>query len=305
MLSPSERSELAAILARGSKSFAMASRLLPGRMRDAVLVYYAYCRRADDAIDESPQPLAALESLRTELNEIFSGQPGPDLVTRQLSRLVALQGLSIAPFVGLLEGFAWDTQKKEYETLEELETYCARVAGTVGISMTEMMGPRAPEILARAADLGVAMQLTNIARDVGTDARAGRLYLPRAWMREQGLAPQDFLSEPRFQPVIADIVQRLLERAGHLYTRSESGIAALPKDCRSSIYAARLIYADIGRMLQKQGWDSVSSRAYVRSPRKLWLLGKAWVAPPKDQSHLQAPALKATAWLCGQPSLEL
>lgn len=276
----------------------MASRLLPSRMRDAVLVYYAYCRQSDDAIDESEHPRLALARLQQELKAIFSGQPAPDLVSRQLSRLVRSQGLSFAPFAGLLEGFAWDCEKKEYNSLEELEEYCARVAGTVGISMTEMMGPRDPSILARAADLGVAMQLTNIARDVGSDARAQRLYLPRSWMREAGQSPEQWLQAPSFSPEIAVFVQRLLQRANSLYQRCESGIAALPKDCRASIFAARLIYSDIGRVLKKQHWDSVSQRAYVRRPRKLVLLAQAWLFPPQAQDKLHEPALPATQWLC-------
>lgn len=280
----------------------MASKLLPSRMRDAVLVYYAYCRQSDDAIDESSQPRQALARLSLELQAIFAGEPANDLVSRQLSRLVRSQGLSLAPFVGLLEGFAWDCEKKEYNTLEELEEYCARVAATVGISMTEMMGPRDPSILARAADLGVAMQLTNIARDIGSDARAQRLYLPRNWMREAGLNPEQWMQQPVFSPDIAAFVQSLLQRADTLYQRCESGIAALPKDCRASIFAARLIYSDIGRMLKKQAWDSVSQRVYVRRPRKLLLLAQAWLFPPQAQDALHEPALPSTKWLCENPA---
>lgn len=297
-LRDSDRAVLASILAEGSKSFAMASRLLPARMRDAVLVYYAYCRQSDDAIDESPHPLEALSRLQAELKGIFEGEPSDDLVSRELARLVKVHRLSSAPFLGLLEGFAWDTEKKTYDTLADLEAYCARVAGTVGISMTEMMAPVTSDILARAADLGVAMQLTNIARDIGTDARANRLYVPRQWLTERGVDPDVWLENPEFIPAIADIVRALLDRASVLYLRCESGIAALPRDCQSSIFAARLIYADIGRMLKKQQWDSVSSRAYVRFPRKLLLLTRAWFVPPKDCSGLDAPPLAATAWLC-------
>ena len=89
----------------------------------------------------------------------------------------------------LLEGFAWDAAGRRYETLDEVEHYAARVAGCVGAMMTLVMGRRDPAILARACDLGVAMQLTNICRDVGEDARAGRLYLPLAWLRDNGIDP--------------------------------------------------------------------------------------------------------------------
>lgn len=302
-LAPQDRSALAQVLAQGSKSFAMASRLLPARMRDAVLVYYAYCRRADDAIDESAEPKVALAALIAELDQIFSGNAGQDVVTRELARLVALCKLSKAPFIGLLEGFSWDTQKKRYASLDALECYCARVAATVGITMTELMGPSSGQMLARAADLGVAMQLTNIARDIGTDARANRLYVPLDWLQSRGVDPDQWLREPKFSLALQEIAQALLERADFLYKRCESGVAALPADCRASIYAARLIYADIGRMIQKQGWDSVSERAYVRWHRKLWLLLRALLFAPKDRAQLGEPPLPATAWLC-TPALE-
>ena len=124
--------------------------------------------------------------------------------------------------------------------------------------MTLVMGQRSPEIVARACDLGVAMQLTNIARDVGEDARAGRLYLPLSWLREAGIDPEAWLAKPVFTPEIAAIVQRLLDAADVLYARATLGIANLPLACRPGIYAARALYAEIGRELERGGLDSVS-----------------------------------------------
>ena len=100
----------------------------------------------------------------------------------------------------LLEGLAWDAEGRSYETLDDLFDYAARVAGTVGVMMTLIMGVRSPEALARACDLGVAMQLTNIARDVGEDARMGRIYLPRQWLREAGVDAEAFLADPQARP---------------------------------------------------------------------------------------------------------
>jgi 15-cis-phytoene synthase len=94
----------------------------------------------------------------------------------------------------LLEGFAWDAAGRYYETIDELHDYCARVAGSVGAMMALIMGVKNKQVLARACELGNAMQLTNIARDVGEDARNGRLYLPRSWMREAGIDPQAWLA---------------------------------------------------------------------------------------------------------------
>jgi phytoene synthase len=146
------------------------------------------------------------------------------------------------------------------------------------------------------------MQLTNIARDVGEDARAGRLYLPRQWMREEGLDPDRWLAQPLFNDAIAQVVKRLLEEADRLYKRAEAGIALLPKDCQAAIRAAGLVYAEIGRELERKGLNSVDSRAVVSSRRKLLLVGKALTSPtrPRRASGPQGsfePALQATQFL--------
>ena len=163
----------------------------------------------------------------------------------------------------LLEGIEWDSQGRRYEDLPALCAYAARVAGTVGAMMAILMGVRRPEDIARACDLGVAMQLTNIARDVGEDARAGRVYLPLTWLREAGIEPDDWLAKPHFNEALGSVVQRLLDAADALYARADSGIGRLPLACRPSIQAARQLYAEIGREVERAGLDSVSRRAVV------------------------------------------
>jgi phytoene synthase len=137
------------------------------------------------------------------------------------------------------------------------------------------METRSADALARACELGVAMQLTNIARDVGEDARHGRLYLPRQWLREAGVDPDVWLADPVFNAGVAHVVQRLLREADALYRRAECGVAALPRDCRPAIHAARLVYAEIGRVVEAAGLDSVTRRAVVRRRRKLALIARA------------------------------
>ena len=119
------------------------------------------------------------------------------------------------------------------------------------------------------------MQLCNIARDVGEDARAGRLYLPRDWLREAGIDPDAWLARPQFHPAIGDAVRRLLAEAEALYARADAGIALLPAACRPGVAAARLIYAGIGREVARQGGDSVARRAVVPPRRKLALLARS------------------------------
>ncbi len=183
---------------------------------------------------------------------------------------------------GLLEGFAWDAAGRTYEDEADMLAYAARVASTVGVLMTLLMGRREADTLARACDLGLAMQLTNIARDVGEDARNGRLYLPRRWMREAGLDPDAWLANPVFDARLAQVVRRLLALAGEAYARSRGGIRHLPRDCRAAIHAARLVYSEIGARVARNGYDSVTGRAYVSGRRKLALISRAAMAAVAD-----------------------
>jgi phytoene synthase len=197
----------------------------------------------------------------------------------------------------LLEGLAWDIQGRRYETPGELLAYAARVAGAVGAMMSLLMQRRDPAVVARACDLGVAMQLTNIARDVGEDARAGRLYLPQQWLREAGLDPQAWLANPRYDERISRVVRALLTMADVFYARSVPGIAALPKPCRPGIHVARLIYAEIGREVERNGFDSISRRAVVSPARKLRLLAEASAASFGSPGALTGDVEPATRFL--------
>jgi phytoene synthase len=141
------------------------------------------------------------------------------------------------------------------------------------------------------------MQLTNIARDVGEDARAGRLYLPRQWLIEAGIDPEAFLADPVWSPALAGVVARLLAVADTLYARGERGIGALPPSCRPAITAARLLYAEIGRQLERDGLDPVARRAVVPGRRKAVLLARAvWRAAWPGAAD-PAPALPETRFL--------
>jgi phytoene synthase len=173
----------------------------------------------------------------------------------------------------LLEGLAWDAAEHHYDTLSGVRDYSARVASAVGAMMCVLMRVRDPDALARACDLGVAMQLTNIARDVGEDARMGRIYLPLDWLAENGIDPVNFVREPLPTDDVRRMVKRLLAEADRLYRRSEAGIDVLPLQARTGIWAARLIYAGIGKQLRKQGFDSISMRARTTGAQKLgWVM---------------------------------
>ena len=268
-----------AILARGSKSFHAASRALPARLVDPVAAFYAFCRVSDDLVDDSEAPRAALAVLHARLDGIYSGTPAALAEDRALAWVAREFGVPREPIDALLEGYLWDAEGRDYETLSDVCAYAVRVASSVGLVMTALMmgrdGARDASTLARAADLGVAMQLTNIARDVGEDARRGRLYLPRAWLREEDVEPDAWLRAPRFVPGVGRATARLLDHAEVLYARAAPGIERLPADCRAAIRAASAIYADIGRVVRENGYDAVSARAVTSGARKAWLLAGA------------------------------
>ncbi len=188
--------------------------------------------------------------LERRLDRLYAGQPEPDPVDRAFALVIARYAIPRAIPQALLEGFRWEVSGREYETLDDVEAYAARVAGTVGAMATLILGRRDAETLARAVDLGVAMQLTNIARDVGEDARRGRLVpAARESMKEAGVDPATWLADPRFHPGIGTVVSRLLERADLLYDRADDGIARLPEGTRVGIRAARPSMPPLGAVL--------------------------------------------------------
>ncbi len=259
----------------GSKSFFAASRVLPKRVRQPAIALYAFCRLMDDIVDDGDDDISIIKELQTRLDALYAGQPYDEPADRALARVVQQYEIPKSLLEALLEGFAWDKQGRQYETLEDLYEYAARVAGTVGAMMSLIMGTRDPSALARACELGLAMQLTNIARDVGEDARNGRLYLPRQWLVEAGVDIDAWMLQPTFNPQIAQVTKRLLLAADALYQRSQVGIMQLPRDCRAAIYGARYVYAQIGRQIEAQDLDSVNQRAVVSSRTKKILMLKA------------------------------
>ena len=265
-----------AMMQGGSKTFFAASRLLPMRVRAAAIALYAFCRVADDLVDQGGDAQANLSILKQRLDLIYAGTPTDAVEDHALALVVQHHQLPRLFLDALLEGFAWDAQGRRYQTMEDLQAYAARVAATVGGMMCWIMGPQAPLTLARACELGVAMQLTNIARDVGEDARNGRIYLPLQWLVEAGVQPDEWLQNPKMSANLKTVIERVLQEAEQLYKQAQAGIAELPADCRAAILAASLIYAEIGHQLRREGLDSVSHRTVVSTRRKLVLLATAW-----------------------------
>ena len=279
------------MLRGGSRSFWAAGRLLPKRVMEPATALYAFCRVADDLIDQGGGP-AALSELNRRLDWIYAGAPADAAPDRALAAVAEAHRLPRALLDGLLEGFAWDAAGRQYEDLPGVIAYAARVAGTVGAMMAMLMGVRSAPAVARACDLGIAMQLSNIARDVGEDARAGRLYLPRDWLREAGIDPDAWLARPAFSPALGAAVQRLVSVADRFYARSDAGIAALPLACRPGIGAAKRLYAAIGHRVAEAGGNSMDRRMVVPLAGKLALLGRSVASAVAAGGGLAAPPVE-------------
>lgn len=262
----------AEMILHGSHSFHAASRLLPRKVREPALALYAFCRIADDAVDLHSAKADAVLRLHERLDLAYAGTPLNAPPDRAFASLIDEFGMPRALPEALLEGLAWDAMGRRYATLSDLRAYSARVAAAVGAMMCVLMGVRDRMALARACDLGVAMQLTNIARDVGEDAREGRLYLPLDWLEDAGVDRDRFLAAPTHDSRIGALIRHLLREAERLYGRSEAGVALLPANCRPGIFAARLIYAGIGGRIRRNGYDSINHRARTTKSQKLgWL----------------------------------
>ncbi|MEO8702184.1 MAG: phytoene/squalene synthase family protein [Kofleriaceae bacterium] len=272
-----------ATIAHHSKSFALASRLLDAPTRDRTAVVYTYCRRADDAVDEPGSldgELAALQRLRVELDELLAGR-APDPVLAAFAAIARDRAIPRCYPDELLAGMAMDVTGTEYRSIGELGLYCYRVAGVVGLMMCHVFGIRDAAALVPAARLGMAMQLTNICRDVAEDWQRGRLYLPDDLLARHGaggLADELGRPLPRTAlPALAGTVRELLDLAGEGYRASEPGIAALPWRPALAVRAASRVYSAIGTRILKTGCDVTAGRAVVPSAHKLALVARAMV----------------------------
>ncbi len=275
------------IVRRHAHTFTLASYFLPARKRRAAFAFYAFCREADDIVDRAKgdDPRAAarlLQAHRRELTEALDGRPrgGVFREVRWAQREFKVSGELLFE---LLDGIARDLEPECYETWADLENYCDSVASTVGVMCAHVFGipggPRQREIaLGHARTLGVAMQLTNILRDVGEDARAGRCYLPSdelarfSLTREEVLQNAELAQDARWHRLMTFEIAR----ARTLYDHALPGISMLSKDSQRCAAACAIGYAAILDALEHIRYDSVSSRASVGKLARLGILWDAW-----------------------------
>jgi phytoene synthase len=267
-----------ASIAHHGKSFALASRLLPAACRDDVAVIYAWCRRVDDAIDLSPGETQhlALARLRRELDAVYGGgglaEDGAEDVPRALREVVERCNVPREYPEELLAGMEMDVRGHRYQCFDDVSLYGYRVASTVGLMLCHVMGVEDARALRHAAHLGLAMQVTNICRDVYEDWQRGRLYLPDDLLEHHG-APRLRAELGGAFPAHArdacrGVVAELLARADRFYASGDAGLAYLPPRCAMAVDLARRVYSDIGVVLASGGHDVLAPRAVVPAHRK-------------------------------------
>lgn len=279
-----------------ARSFYFAAKFLPRNKQRAVYPIYAFCRHVDDEIDEigegdETEAIKAVERWRNNLNEIYSqiktGQPelksaNPKHSTEdQIQVFRAWQDLlhnykipQKLP-LELVQGVLMDTTVKRYETFDELYVYCYRVASTVGLMSSEIMGFSDKIALKYAEAMGIGMQLTNILRDVKEDAGKGRIYLPQEDLRKFNVSEEQIFAN-EFDANFAALMKFQVERAREYYRNGEKGIAYLEKDSRFTVLLAARIYAKILDEIEKQNYNVFTRRAHTTGAQKILSIPKIW-----------------------------
>ncbi len=296
---------------RGSQSFAGASRLLPRGTRDSVHMLYAWCRHCDDRIDlqdlgrgrpaNASTAGARLDALERDTRRALDGDAVEHPAFVALQRVVRRHAIPHHHPLELLRGFAMDVEDRRYRTLEETLEYCYHVAGVVGVMMAYVMDAAEPEALDRASDLGIAFQMTNIARDVLDDASAGRIYLPLSWLAAADIPPQR-VGDPERRAAVARVVRRLLHEAERYYASATLGLRYLQPRCAWAVAAARDVYREIGRVVESRAGAAWDTRARVSGARKVALALRAgpgaWVQRRRDPA---GPVRREGLWTRPQP----
>lgn len=283
-----------AVLRHHSKTFSAAAALLAPGAHDAAAVVYRFCRVVDDLADDHPDPVA-LERVDRELR----GLEPPGEIVGPLLALTPAVPLDAAR--QLVEGCRTDLGVVRLADQDALVRYGYLVAGTVGRLVCPLLGVTDRRAIRFAVDLGVAMQLSNIARDVGEDAGRGRIYLPATWLREAGLSDEDVLNGGRDE-VVAGVVARTLDLAERYYASAELGFRWLPWRARLAVALAARRYRGIGRAVRARGAEAIRHRTVLGPLARLgYLLSAPWVAlragAHPDRPHDQGLHVPLGAWM--------
>lgn len=276
--------------AQYAKTFYLGSLLMPPHKRQAIWAIYVWCRRTDELVDGPRASATTPETLdrwEQHLESVFAGVPVDDVDVALIDTLERFP-VDIQPFRDMIAGQRMDLYRSRYKSFEELRLYCYRVAGTVGLMSMAIMGVDSPRTkapwqtqepyvpLQEAVTLGIAAQMTNILRDVGEDARRGRIYLPL-----DELALFNYTEDDLFKGVVDDRWQALMQfqvqRARKFYAEAEQGIRVLSQDGRWPVWTSTMLYSQILNVIEQNDYDVFSRRAFVPGFRKMLSLPVAWM----------------------------
>lgn len=295
---------------QGSQSFAAAAALFDAETRVDAEMLYAWCRHCDDVIDGqtlghdrvvvSPEQVrATLEELYAKTRSALAGEPQSDPAFAAFQQVALRRGIPEAWAIELIDGFAMDVSEVRYVTFEDTLKYCWHVAGAVGVMMALVMGVKPDDLatLRRAQDLGLAFQLTNIARDIVEDAENGRVYLPDAWLTEANV-PREELADPKHRQSVADLAFSLVEAAEPYYQSSRWGLRSLPFRSAWAVGAANCVYREIGVRVVARGpkaWDTRTSTSKA-TKIMLALQGGLMALRGKTFDRWREPPVRPPLW---------
>ncbi len=262
-----------------AKSFYFCARFLPRAKRRAIYAVYALCRHVDDLVDgagDRPErdTRSLLEDWRVRLRDAKTGDHPALVAWCDASRTF---GIDASHAEELMEGVLMDLSIRRYETYEDLRLYCYRVASVVGLMTSRIFGYSDERALAHAAELGEAMQLTNICRDVGEDARLGRIYIPLDELDRFGVS-EAAIVEGRVDRPFVELMRFQIERARRAYRTAEPGIDMLDPECRFTVRLSSRVYEQILDRIELNGYDVLTRRAFVPLHRKLATVPAVWLA---------------------------
>ena len=264
--------------AQSGSSFYYSFLFLTPERRRAITALYAFCREVDDVVDECADPQLARSKLawwRTELAAMYAGKPGHP-VTMALARAAARFDLPQEQLAEIIEGMEMDLGQSRYADFKSLHLYCYRVASVVGLLAAEIFGYEDRRTLKYAHDLGLAFQLTNIIRDVGEDARRGRIYIPADELQQFNVPAADLL-QARYSDNFRDLMEFQIERAGKYY---EQAMARLPPQDRRAqrpgLMMAAIYRATLGE-IRRDGCRVLDRRIALTPLRKLWIAWRTWI----------------------------
>ncbi len=269
-----------------AKTFYLASLFLPKKQQNPIFAIYALLRTVDDVVDMAEDKLKdglitsdeismMLESWKSRLKACYAGNVDNDPIMMAWQDTLKSYAIPIDLPLDLMDGVAMDIEFKPFETFEELYVYCYKVAAVVGLMTSEIFGYSDKQALEHAIELGIAMQLTNILRDIGEDVDRGRIYLPLEDLRRFNYSQEEFMQK-RINNNFINLMKFQIERARSYYRSSEKGIPMLERQSRFGVCISSINYGNILSAIEKNNYDVFSKRAYRSFYQKISTIPYVW-----------------------------